>query len=393
LKILFIHTYYKYRGGEDTVVEKEQELMQLSGCKVESLNFKNDKFTFLKFLLAPFNPFSFYRVYKKINRFKPDIVHLHNWSFAASPSVIWAVKFKEIPIVHTLHNFRIICPSATLSHNQKLYMASVNSSFPWKSIWKRVYKSSIFFTFWMTLCTRFNYFIGTWRKVDCFIALTNNSKIIFEQSYLRVNRSKIIAKPNFVNDPYLAVNAEDRSDHFLYIGRLSEEKGVSTLLGAFLNSRYKLRIIGDGPLKPMVESFTKENRNITYLGYKEKSEIEKELSKCNALIFPSVCLETFGMSIIEAFSTGTPVIATNIGSAKDLVKDGVNGLHFTSGDEEDLKCQLEKWSTLDKNEKLFFYKNALEAYKKNFTPEKNFLQLSIIYSSLKENKKLSCFEK
>ncbi|RYE55471.1 MAG: glycosyltransferase family 1 protein [Sphingobacteriales bacterium] len=384
MTILFIHTYYKDRGGEDIVVEKEQELMQDAGCSVESLNFSNKTFTFLKFLFAPFNPISFYKVYKKIRLTKPDIVHLHNWSFAASPSVIWAVRINKIPLVHTLHNFRIICPSATLSYNQKVYTDSIQSYFPWKAIRRRVYKNSLFSTFWMTVCTRLHHLIGTWKKVDCYIALTNQTKFIFENSYLVLPASRIIAKPNFVTARTTPFGVENRGNHFLYVGRLSEEKGISTLLKAFVNTHHKIQIIGDGPMRSLVESYASDHKNIIYLGYKVKDEIETALARCTALVFPSICIETFGMSIIEAFSTGTPVIATNIGSAIDLVQDGFNGLHFCAGDEEDLKNKLAAWSMLDNTQKEVFYFNSFLTYKKNYTASSNSQQLYSIYSSIKK---------
>src|SRR5690348_18349504 len=112
MKILFIHTYYKNRGGEAVVVEKEMELLKNAGYCVYFLSFRNSRFTLLKFLLAPFNIFSFIRTWFCIKKFRPDLIHLHNWSFAASPSVIWAASCCKIPVVHTLHNFRIVCPSA-----------------------------------------------------------------------------------------------------------------------------------------------------------------------------------------------------------------------------------------------------------------------------------------
>lgn len=381
MKILYIHTYYQYRGGEDVVYEKEKALMQQQGCTVSSLEFNNIRFSGFKFLLAPFNPFSLYKTLKKINAVKPDVIHMHNWSFGASPSVIWAAKLKKVPIVHTLHNFRIICPSATLSFEQQLYLTSIKSIFPWRSIKKGVYKNSKISTFWMVFITRFNYFIGTWKKVDRFITLTGSSKAIFEKSYLKIKASQFVNKPNFVESSH-TTHSSIRSDHFLFIGRLSEEKGINTLLSAFSRSTFKLRVIGDGPLKKQVEEFSNTHKQITYLGFQGKEHIIKQLEECTALIFPSICFETFGMSIIEAYSVGTPVIGSHIGSPSDLIKDGYNGLHFKSGDTEDLKRTIQFWQTMDSTKKVIFYTNALQTYEDLFTPDKNVNQLLQHYYSV-----------
>src|ERR1700682_6479222 len=156
MKVLYVHTYYKQMGGEDTVYENERNLMREGGWEVESVLFNNRKYTFFKFIFLFFNPFSFIRVCKAIDKFKPDVIHIHNWFFGASPSVFLAARIKKVPLLHTLHNFRIICPSGVLFNKHKLYTKSITNIFPLLAIKKKVYKNSSVLTFWLLSSTRFN---------------------------------------------------------------------------------------------------------------------------------------------------------------------------------------------------------------------------------------------
>ncbi|HEX4373432.1 MAG TPA: glycosyltransferase family 4 protein, partial [Puia sp.] len=366
MRVLYIHTYYRQRGGEDIVFENERSLMEASGCAVDSVTFNNKKFAVFKFILLLFNPFAFFKVCKAIDRFKPDVVHIHNWFFGASPSIFLAVRLKKIPLVHTIHNFRIICPSAVLFNEQKIYTDSITKFFPLRAIKKKVYRDSGFFTFWLLTCTRVNYIAGTWRSVDRFICLTRSSKEIIAKSILKINSDKISVKPNFVQSTAF-VNECDRDDHFLFVGRLSEEKGVHSLLAAFANKKYRLTIIGDGPLKQTVEQFAKENRNITYLGFQTKENILQYMRDCSALIVPSICYEQFGLVIIEALSCGTPVLASDIGAPADIICEGYNGLHFNAGSTYDLINKIEIWDHMPLSKKNCFYMNAINSYRKHFT--------------------------
>ncbi|RZJ83042.1 MAG: glycosyltransferase, partial [Chryseobacterium sp.] len=175
--------------------------------------------------------------------------------------------------------------------------------------------------------------------------LTNNSLDIFKGSKPIIDSKKIQVKPNFIEDIALDA-APKRLNQFLYVGRLSQEKGIDVLLDAFATLPYQLIIIGDGPLKSKVENYCTLHRNITNLGFQPKPIIIKELIKTSALIFPSIWLETFGLTIIEAFATGTPVIASNQGSASLLIKDGFNGLHFKPENIKDLQRIVTKWVNL-----------------------------------------------
>ena len=152
MRILFIHTFYRFKGGEDNLVLDEMALLQGSGFTVELLKFKNPGTFFgalLPLFFLPFNLFSFLAAVKKIRKYRPDVVHVHNWHFAASPSVVVACHYCKVPVVLSLHNFRLICPSATLLHNGELFLDSITKKFPWKGVMLGVYRDSIIQTFWL----------------------------------------------------------------------------------------------------------------------------------------------------------------------------------------------------------------------------------------------------
>lgn len=381
MRVLLIHTEYQQQGGEDTVFAQEHDLLKKNGFIVDTLLFNNKRYTLFKFVLLLFNPFSFVKVLKKIAHFKPQVIHIHNWYFGASPSVFIAARLKKIPVVYTLHNFRILCPSAVIFHKNKLYFDSINKSFPIKSIFLRVYKNSFLITSWVLLCTRIHYLLNTWNNIDKIICLTGSAKILLNESYLKIPVDHLIVKPHFtftVND-HKAVN---RKDHFLYVGRLSDEKGIALLLNSFALNKQPLKIIGKGPLLSVVQKFAKENSNIECLNFKTADEVRTEMLDCTAVIFPSICYEQFGLVIVEAFATATPVISCDIGSPKDLVINGFNGFQFNAGNQQDLIKKVTLWQNSSAKFKAMISKNALKTYLKHYQPAASLQILDQLYKSV-----------
>jgi glycosyltransferase involved in cell wall biosynthesis len=388
MKILYIHNYYLQRGGEDIVYENEVKLMQEAGWEVSSVLFTNKKYTALKFLFSLFNPVSFIRVWRAIDRFKPDLVHVHNWFFAASPSVFIAARWKKVPVVHTIHNFRILCPSSFLVYKNKIFTDCVTKIFPYRAIKRKVYRNSATSTFWLLAATRLHFFLRTWQKIDLLICLTDTAKKVLCDSFLKIKSRQVVVKPNFFDTDGLVkstINYE-RTGDFLFVGRLAAEKGIELMLSAFTNNQASLRIIGDGPMREIVERSAEQFGNIRYIGYQNKEKIIEELHKCSALVFTTIGYEQFGMVIIEAFSCGTPVLAPDTGSPAELVTEGVNGLHFRTGSSKDLMKKISQWQSIPDETRHAYSANAISTYKKYFTPKNNLNQLLTIYKTLLHGK-------
>ena len=380
MKILIVHTFYKQKGGEDSVVFNEIDLLKSAGNDVDLLSFYNTSFTLLKLLQLPFNIASYFKTIKKIKSFKPDVVHIHNLHFAASPSIIFAVKKLKIPLVLTLHNYRLLCPSATLYYKGQIYTKSINSLFPWDAVRKGVYQNSKLITFWISVTMLLHQWLGTWKKVDKYIALGEYTKRIFESSKLSFIAPLIILKPNFCYQPQNS--AGKAGDYFLFIGRLSEEKGINTLLKAFAKNGNNLTIAGTGPLQNKVLKYSKEYKNINFLGSVNKEEIISLLQNAKALIFPSEWYETFGMVIIEAFSCSKPVIASALGQLTETIIEKFNGLLFETGNVSMLNSKIEEFLNLDEKEISALHASTFSEYINKYSPEKNLKVLLNIYEQV-----------
>ncbi|HZG24822.1 MAG TPA: glycosyltransferase family 4 protein [Chitinophagaceae bacterium] len=380
MKVLVIHTNYKTRGGEDSVVFNEMKLLTSNGVSVELLSFTNETGAVLKFVQLPFNIDSYRKTRRKVRNFRPDIVHIHNLHFAGSASIISALKKEKVPFVLTLHNYRLLCPSATLFKNGKIFLNSVESSFPWSAVFDGVYKNSRFLTLWLGISMFLHQAVGTWKSCRRFIVLSEHSKELIMNSKLKKIGNRIVIKPNFCYDPSLAISG--LNNYFLYVGRLSEEKGILLLLNAFSACGLPLKIVGGGPLKHIVTDYSSRFKNIEFLESVPKHEVFDLLRNCSALVCPSVGYETFGMVVIEAFSAGKPVIASRLGAMENLVTDQYNGMFFAPGSEDDLKLKIMCWQSLKEEVKDEYRKNARLTYERYYTPEKNASQLLAIYQSV-----------
>jgi glycosyltransferase involved in cell wall biosynthesis len=292
-----------------------------------------------------------------------------------------------VPVVFTLHNYRMICPSATLFYRGHIYEKSIRSVLPIDAILKGVYRNSKTETAIVALMILMHRIIGTWRnKVSGYITLTQFARKKFEDSSLKIKPFKLFVKPNFVED--CGNGLGEREEYFLFIGRLAEEKGIRTLVNAAAVHDFKLVIIGDGPLSKIVEDSVLQNPNISFIGFQPKEVIMNYLKSSKALIFPSIWYEGFPVTIAEAFSTGTPVIASNLGSMAEIIQHKVNGLLFEPGNENDM---ISKIIEISGNEELAktLSSSARKSYLAHYTPEKNYSMLINIYKTVIERQAMS----
>ncbi|WP_114751341.1 glycosyltransferase family 4 protein [Pleomorphovibrio marinus] len=381
MKILLVHNKYQQKGGEDIVFEAEARMLSNHGHQVITMVFDNNLIKgyqkFSSFFNSFFSIHSFIKIIKTMKKENPDVLHIHNMFFKASPSVIYAAKFCRIPVILTLHNFRLICPSGTLLHEGKIFEDSLKEYFPLTAVRKKVYRNSTYQTLALALNLTFNKSIGTWNRIDKYIFLTHFSKDIFKRSTLKIDEKKFVVKPNFVEDKGFNLI---KDEYYIFIGRLSEEKGVDVMLDAFSKMDKELIIVGSGPKDKKTRDISLAKDNINFVGNKPHDEVIGLLKNAKALIFPSIWYETFGMTVIEAFSCATPVIASKIGSMNELINPGVNGLFFEPGNCDSLMdaiCELEQNLEAQKNMR----RNARDSFEKNFSCEINYPQIIAIYES------------
>jgi len=384
MKILLIHNTYQHKGGEDSVLENEYQLLVSKKNIVEKLIFNNNEiissFDKLKTgIKSIYNKDSERIVKEKIKDFKPDIIHVHNFFPIASPSIFYVANHLNIPIVMTLHNYRLICPNALLFKDNEVCEKCINKTFAIDGVINGCYRDSKVQTFALALMSYIHKKRNTWNtKIDKYMALTNFAKDKIINSSLKLKERQVVVKSNFVEDYDYDYEKEE---YFLFVGRLSIEKGVDLLLKAFENNEKKLVIIGSGPLESLVQDRITHSKNIQYLGYQDNLFIMNKLKKAKALIFSSIWYEGMPMTILESFSTATPVIAPNIGGANEIIEEGINGLKY---EVNSLKSLIESIDTLSKDSTLHkkLCLGARESYQNEYTPEINYEYLIKTYQEV-----------
>ncbi len=383
MKILIVHNKYKIYGGEESVFRNEVDLLKKNGHEVETFLMDNDEigsvFSKIKIgLFGFYNPFSSKIIRKKVDKFLPDIIHIHNFFPLISPSIFFKRARKKIPVVMTLHNYRLICQNAILFRNGKICERCIKKKVPLVGVISKCYRNSSIQTLILVLVTGFHKIIGTWKKrVDRYICLSEFQKKKILESSLNLKSDQIKVKPNFAfegGEEFLK-----REDFFLYVGRISVEKGIGTVVEAFKNTDYKLKIIGEGCIQEEIKKTCDLQDNMDFLGVMDHDSVMKQMKLAKGLIFPSNIYEGFPMVIVEALLSGTPVIASDIGSQSEIITDGENGYHFTADDPDDLRRKVKK---LYNNNNEFMYGNAFQTYKKYYSDTENYKLLIKIYREL-----------
>ena len=385
LRILIIHNAYQQAGGEDTVQRNEAELLRRAGHIVESLIVSNDNISSYKSrittaLAASYNLGGKALVSGAINRFRPDVVHVHNTFPRLSPSVFDACSKAGVPVVWTLHNFRITCANGILLRSGLPCEDCVGNA-PLSAIRHRCYRGSAIGSASVAAMIWTHQLRGTWHsKVDRFIALTHFARDKFIAAGLPSER--IVVKPNFSEDPLAEVEdvpVERRGA--LFVGRLSAEKGVDVLVDAWRDMGALLTIIGDGPQRPALEA--KAGSEVQFLGHHDRAYVQNAMRRAALLVVPSVWFEMYPMTVVEAMACGTPVVASRIGALAEIVQEGVTGFHFSPGDAHDLSCVV-RHVLANPEEMARIGANARSYYKDKLAPEANIVALERIYNEVIE---------
>lgn len=384
LKIVLIHNGYRNRGGEDTVVANEYALLKKMGhevaiYQVESNSIKGVLGRLKVGVSLTYSKESKTALLAYLSESKPDVVHVHNWFPLLTPSIYDACRELNIPVVQTLHNFRITCANGLLLRDGKTCHACLEGS-PYLGVLHGCYQGSRLATAPVSRMIAYHRSNNTWNsKVSRFITPSRFAKKMMIEAGLEEQR--ITVKPHFALDPGTPVerNLTENSCNALYVGRLSPEKGIETLLKAFSESKTILSVAGDGPMKELVQAST--SPSIRYVGALSRHEVSREMSRADFLIAPSECYETFGLVIVESFAHGLPVIASDNASFSELVEDKKNGMIFKSGDTQSLQAAVSELAH-SKGLRQSLSTQARQSYLLGFTAEQNYRELIQIYESV-----------
>lgn len=388
LRILLLHNFYQQPGGEDAVFRAERDLLRAQGHPVETLEFHNQQIEngawgkLKAGLFSFYNPGSARRLRMVIEAFQPDVIHIHNLFPVASPAVLWVARRAGIPVVMTLHNYRLICPGALLYADGQLYEQSVHRLLPWDAVRRGLYRGSRLQTAVVAAQTGLHKLLGTWRSgVARYLVLTEFARRRFLNSSLRLQPEQLVYKPNFIADPGAPQPGLQRGPHLLFVGRLSPEKGLRTLLAAAAAHALPLVVVGDGPLRAEVEACAAATPSVRYHGPAASAGVASAMRQCRALVMPSECVEGMPMVILEAFAAGTPVLASRRGGPGEMVQPGVNGLLFEPGDPEGL-AQAAQAVLADEVLAARMGAAGRVSYETLYTPAINYAQLRALYEDV-----------
>lgn len=382
MQILSIHNRYLQRGGEEESYELEAQILQEQGHEVdvyEESNFTLEQLSLIEVSLKTiWSQKTYQLVSHQLSTKNYDVIHVHNFFPLISPSVYYAAKKVQVPVVQTLQNFRLLCPNGLFLRKEKVCEDCLGKFIPYPGIIHGCYRNSRLSSAGVATMLTVHRALGTWKNlINRYIALTNYDRDNFIQGGLPPE--KIVVKPNIIHpDPGVG---EGKGNYVVFVGRLSVEKGIDTLLDAweYLAQYIPLKIVGEGPLNDLVAATVRRIPQIEWLGYKPLTEVFEIVGQAQFFIYPSKWNETFSRVAVEAFAKGTPVIAAaGVTAMKDLVDPGRTGLHFKLGDAEDLVIKV-KW-LLERPQLLAQMRlNARAEFETRYAPNTNYQQLIAIY--------------
>lgn len=385
MKILLVHNAYQEPGGEDIAFESERNLLESAGHQVvvyRRTNSETKNYPGLKRIALVTRIIwakdAQQEIAELLKREKPQLAHIHNTFMMVSPSVYSACQEAGVPVVQTLHNYRLLCPGGNLFRGGHVCGECIEHGL-WRGVRHACYRDSRPATISVALMLTLNRYCGTWKEmVNGYIALTNFARQKFIDGGLPADRINV--KPNFVfSDPGERIGS---GEYGLFVGRFSPEKGLRTLMASWehLDSRLPLRLVGDGPLRAEFEADAARRglTNVHFSGRLARNQVWEAIKGAKFVILPSECYENFPVTVAEAFACGTPVICSRHGAMEEIVTDARTGLHFTPGSSEDLTQKID-WALSQPRRLAAMGKEARREYKSQYTSERNYSLLMDIY--------------
>ena len=378
MRILIAHNFYQHLGGEDVIFDAEAKLLESRGHEVVRYTVHNDQVKTMgkaALLAATFwNRKAAGEIGRIVAERKIDVAHFHNTLPLISPAAYSAARNAGAAVVQTLHNYRLLCANALLLRDGRACNDCVGKALPLNGIVHRCYRGSVAASATVALMVAAHRLLGTWKnQVDLFIATSQFSVRKFIEAGLPADR--VVFKPNFVEcDPGQEAGA---GGFALFVGRLSPEKGLDTLIDAWsrLKNPPKLKIIGDGPMADLIANAP----GVEWLGRQPAQVVYDTIGQASLLVLPSRCYETFGRVVAEAFAKGTPVIVSEGGAMAEMVDSGRTGMLFKPGDAQDLVRAVEAMFS-DPSRLAAMRSEAHQQYLKLYTAESNYDQLVSLYN-------------
>ncbi|WP_428425501.1 glycosyltransferase family 4 protein [Methylibium sp.] len=380
MRILLVHNRYSIRGGEDAVFDQECDLLRSNGHEVIEYTKDNRQIDNASLVKLAANSVwasdSYSEVARLIERSKPDVVHVHNTLPQVSPSVYYAAARHAVPVVQTLHNYRLLCPNGLLLRDSAVCEECVGRTIAWPAIRYKCYRESRPASAAVVVSLSLHKAIGTWsRKVTRYIALCQFAREKMLQAGLPPER--VVVKPNFTRDRHTDADLNAVRGGGLFVGRLSEEKGLRVLIEAWRSLDVDLDVVGGGgPLSDQVRAAA--SKHFRPVGFVDDDALTQVMRRAAFIVMPSLVYEGFPMVVAESFAAGLPIIASRLGALAELVEDGRTGLHFNAGDQADLAAKV-RWARDNPLRMAEMGQRARETYLQRYTPEANYERLVEVY--------------
>lgn len=377
MRILIAHNRYQQEGGEDAVVANEVRLLSERGHEVSLYEVSNDgidgwRSQIATAALLAYSPGARRRFALHLDAVRPALVHVHNFFPLLTPSIYDACAEAGIPVVQTLHNYRIMCAGALLMRDGRPCHTCVEGS-PYWGAWHGCYRQSRLASAAVAHMISQHRRQDTWAtKVDRFIALSRFARDQFVAA--GVPEDRISIKSNVVFDPGKA-EAPARQGA-LFVGRLSPEKGAADLVRAWREVEAPLTVIGDGPLADELKASA--GPNVRFLGKAGRDRVTAEMRQAAFLVLPSICYENFPMAVAEAFACGLPALVSRLGAMEEIVADGVTGCHVSPRDPADLAAKA-RWALAHPDALRLMGRNARAHFERDLAPDANYHALIAIY--------------
>src|ERR1041385_5867322 len=373
MKILMLHNRYLVPGGEDQATTADAALLRDHGHEVELLVEDNRRVELLgkarTGMRTVWSRESYRRIDAKLQAGNFDILHVQNFFPLWSPAVYYAASRNGVPVVQTLHNYRLMCANSLLFRDQHVCEECMGRVFPWPAILHACYRNNRAASAAVAAMISAHKLAGTWsRRVAIYIAVSEFTREKYIAGGMPAER--IVVKPNFIHPTPSPGNGG--GGYALYAGRLSAEKGIATMLEAWKSARnpIPLKIVGEGPLAELVIAAAKTGNGIEYLGPRLLPEVLDLMRSAEFLVFPSEWYETMGRTIMEAFAVGTPVVASRIGPPASMIVPGETGFHFQPGNVAELRERVE-WCSNHLVELRAMRRRARQAFEANYTGAAN----------------------
>jgi glycosyltransferase involved in cell wall biosynthesis len=383
VKILMVHNRYRQRGGEDESAEMETRLLRARGHEVVEYIEDNRRVAEMNSIQLACRTVWSSETYRQlrwlIRAQRPSVIHVQNFFPLVSPAAYYAARREGVAVVQSLRNYRLMCANALLFREGRVCEKCVGLSVPWPGVRYGCYRDSRTASTAVAGMLTTHNLLRTWsRMVDVYIALSGFARLKFIEG--RLPPERIIVKPNFV-DPDPGIGIGD-GGYAIFVGRLSREKGIDTLITAWEHARglLPLKVVGDGPLAEFVAAACARVPWLEWLGTRSLSETYRLMAQAAFLVVPSMCYETFGRVVAEAFACGTPVLAARIGALAELVEDGRTGLHFAPGDSDDLASKA-NWAASHLDALRHMRLAARQDFEAKYSGDRNYDQLLAIYET------------